>query len=131
MRALHRDPDATVVLGRQPEVRHIAPSKTYPWYGFWEEGHRFSVEQERALIRSGADPVTAPSLIVKRQARHEEYSWPFNELPPRFEFECPVIGRRGEKVKVIAPNGDTKLVFENGWSHRPYRQPRDSWGVPA
>ena len=132
MRALHHDPDARPVLGRQPDVRKLTPSKPFAWYGTWEEGHRFSRFQEAALMKRGADPLTAPAMLVKRQAKREEHVWPFTELPPLFAMECPVIGKAADgRVRVIAPDGSLKLVFASGWSHRPFRQPRDGWGVPA
>lgn len=130
MRALHLDPD-TPPIGRQPEVRRIVPSKPNPWYGSFQDGRRFSAEQERELLKRGRDVLTAPALLVKRQATHDEHYWPVGTLPPVFAFEAPIIGKRGDKVKVIAPSGDAKLVAADGWSHRPYRVPRDAWGNPA
>lgn len=124
------DPN-TPPIGRQPALAKWTPSAPFLWYGSIVEGERFTQEQHAQLIRRGLSAADVPTMTVKRQAKREEHYWPFTELPPVFAFECPIIGKRGDKVKVIAPNGDAKLVAADGWAHRPYRIPRDMWGVPS
>ena len=133
MRGVLLDPD-TPPVGRQPSSYKLAPSKpTNPWYGAIAEGvrerlgvtggRRFTVEQERALIKLAIDPLMVTGLMVKRQATPEEVWWPNSQLPPVYAFECPVIGKTVDRVRVIAPNGSKKLVLESGWIHHPYRDP--------
>lgn len=134
MNALHHNPD-TPPIGRQPVHIQIAPSKPYPWLGSirgavrneadtaYVGGDRFTLEQQRELMKRGGDVPTAPALLVKRQASATELYFPAGQLPPVYAFECPIVGKRGEKIQVIAPNGDLKLVAADGWAHRPYRNP--------
>ncbi|MBB4154136.1 hypothetical protein GGQ80_002046 [Sphingomonas jinjuensis] len=132
------DPN-TPPIGRQPLGIKVTPSKAgSPWIGTIadavrgdvavEGGQRFTLEQQRELMTRGGDVPTAPTLVVKRQAEWNELWWPLGSLPPVFAFECPIVGRRGDRVKVIAPSGVVKLVAEDGWAHRPYRRARDQWG---
>ena len=124
MKALQQDPDATEVLGRQPALVKWIPSNPFAWYGSIIEGQRFTRQQIDALISRGMDPVTVPAMTVKRQARREEHWFSTRELAPRFEMECPIIGKvKDGRVRVIAPIGDPKLVQPDGWSHRPFRLP--------
>ena len=127
------NPD-TPPVGRQPSSYKVTPSKAgNPWYGSIVDGtrehlgvtggRRFTIEQERALIGMGMDPLMVPVLVVKRQAMPEELSWPFLQLPPVYAFECPVIGKTVDRIRVIAPSGAKKLVLDSGWIHHPYRDP--------
>lgn len=114
------------IIRRQPEKLQIIPSKPNPWYGSIVEGDPLTIEQRRAL-----DAMTAGEgvelMTVYRQATSREMWWGTNSPPPVYEFQCPIIGRRKggakgvDKVKIIAPNGDTKLVFPDGWVLRPHR----------
>ena len=124
MKALHQDPDATEVLGRQPALVKWTPSNPFAWYGSIIEGQRFTRQQHEALISRGMDPVTAPAMTVKRQAQRTEHWFPSNVLAPLFEMECPLIGKvKDGRIRVIAPNGAPKLVHPDGWGHRPFRLP--------
>ena len=124
MKALQQDPDATAVLGRQPALVKWTPSNPFTWYGSIIEGERFTAEQHRTLISRGVDPVTVPALTVKRQAKREEYVFGRDVLAPRFEMECPIVGKAKDgRVRVVAPNGDVTLVQPDGWGHRPFRLP--------
>lgn len=117
------DPN-TPPVGRQPATPVIIPSKRQPWYGAIIEGHRFTRQQENELIKLGADIATAEAMTVKRQATDREYCWPTSQLPPVFAFECPVLAKRADgRFKVIAPSGERKIVFADGWAHRPKRRP--------
>ncbi|WP_174298152.1 hypothetical protein [Sphingomonas bacterium] len=134
------DPDTTPV-GRQPAAYLVTPSKSQPWIGgvigaaivagVVVGGERYTAQQQAEGRRRGVDLIDGPSLLVKRQATAEEMWWPAATLPPVFAFECPVIGKRGDRITIIAPNGDGKLVQADGWAHRPYRKPRDVWGAAA
>lgn len=124
------DPN-TPPIGRMPDKVQIAPSRSYPWYGSWRAGRRFTAEQSRDLDKRGIADEAVETILVKRQATHQEMWWPINELPPVFAFDCPVIGHRGDRLKVIAPSGAAKLVQADGWAHRPYRRLRDEWGNPS
>ncbi len=141
---MRQDPNKRPI-GRQPFSRHMAPSKVYPFYGkiiggevvqsptgpiAITGGDRFTVEQLAALRGLKRDPETVETMIVRRQAKREELWQPLGELPEVFAFECPVIGRRGDKIRVITPSGDAKYVHADGWGHHPYRVARDGMGFP-
>lgn len=124
MRRLHLDPN-TPPIGCQPDSFLITPSKSQPWYGTRRQGDRFTQQQHHAMIARGLDIPTASSLLVKRQATSMERWTPLGQLPAVYAFDCPVIGKRKDQVKVIAPSGEVKHVAADGWAHRPYRRPRD------
>jgi len=104
------------IIGRQPKVLHISPSKSYPWYGKIIEGRRFTVEQELGLAHLGIKPDDVEAMKVRRTSNDNEFWTPLYTYPPVFEFECPILGHRADgKVKVLSPCGDAKLIFSNGW----------------
>lgn len=115
------------ILGKRPVQIRWTPSKPLPWwFGYWGEGHRFTAQQEEALIALGRDPVTAEALDVRREINvHDpgESGMPvFGELLPIYQFACPVIGKgKGDLVRVIGPNGKPHDVHPDGWAHRARR----------
>jgi hypothetical protein len=52
--------------------------------------------------------------------------WPLGSLPPVYAFACPVLQRRGSlgRLRVIAPSGEVKMVYPDGWITPPPRSPR-------
>jgi hypothetical protein len=134
-------------IGRQPFLSKVAPSKPNPWYGTIEHGEvvheasapiaitggsRFTVEQLHAMAVAGIKPDTAEVMQVRRQAcKSNELFVPLGELPPVFAFDCPVLDLHGEKVRVIAPSGQRKLVAQDGWALRPQLVARNMWGEPV
>lgn len=117
------------VIGRQPARILVTPSATpYAWYGsirggmktgFGDHsitgGDRFTEQQVEGLISRGLDVLTAPAITVRRNAGDREMSWSFLELPPVYEFECPILSRRADgRVRVIAPSGAEQLVEADG-----------------
>jgi hypothetical protein len=108
------------ILGRQPEVCYIIPSKPNAWYGAIVEGERFTRQQLAVLKQRSIDPETVEAITVTRNATTREYYWPAGSLAPVFQFECPVVHRRADgRVRVIAPIGDEVLVFADGWPTPP------------
>jgi hypothetical protein len=108
------------VLGRQPDVPHVIPSKPNAWYGTIVEGERFTRQQLAALARRGIDPATVDAITVTRNATIREMYWPLGSLPPVYQFECPVLGRQPDRrIRIIAPIGDEKLVYSDGWPTPP------------
>jgi hypothetical protein len=87
-------------------------------------GERFTEEQEAALISLGRDVLTAPAMLVKRQAGDELTCGQY-DLPEVFHFECPVTGKvkADGKIQVITPSGATAWVYPDGWAQRPLRTP--------
>lgn len=119
------------VLGRHPELMRWTPSKPLPWkYGFWNEGHRFTQQQEAGLIKRGRDPVTAEAMTVRREADpYEEIHAQENRWLPVYEFLCPIIGKgKAGTIRVLAPNGSACDVHPNGWRTQPKARPyKFSW----
>jgi hypothetical protein len=108
------------VLGRQPEVLHVTPSKPNAWYGTIVEGQRFTRQQLAVLERRSIDPAAVEAISVTRNATSREMYWPSGTVPPVFQFDCPVVHRRADgRVRVIAPNGEEKLVYADGWTTPP------------
>ncbi|GAA3266050.1 hypothetical protein GCM10020258_46260 [Sphingomonas yabuuchiae] len=106
-----------------------------PWYGnvvgyrnvdgIQVGGERWTTQQAAAILHRGLDPLTCEAMEVRRQAVNAEIWIPVDTLPAVFAFDCPIIKRMaGDKVKVIAPDGQPKIVFADGWGHRPFRRPR-------
>lgn len=113
------------IVGRQPAVIYITPSQPNPWYGTIVEGQRFTAQQVYWLRVKGIDHETVEAMTVMRQATDREYYWGPGQQAPEFHFECPVLGRRADgRVKVMAPAGDVKLVFGDGWVRRPHKPRR-------
>jgi hypothetical protein len=128
------DPN-TKVLGRQPSIMKWTPSKGLPWYygdirGFTEEngaqigGERFTVEQQLSMAVHGIAPDTRQTMTVYRQATDQEWWWGSGSLPPRFAFECPIVTLRPDlRLTIIAPDGRTMPVYQDGWAKRPNCKP--------
>lgn len=121
-------------VGRQPSVRQVSPSVRTPWYGnvvgyrnvdgIQVGGERWTTQQAAAILQRGLDPLTCEAMEVRRQAVNAEIWIPVGDLPAVFAFDCPIIQRMASgKVKVIAPDGQPKIVFANGWGHHPIRRP--------
>ncbi len=120
--------------GRQPDVLHITPSKPNPWYGTIVPGEKFTAEQMAELAARRLSCVEM--ITVRREATDREMYWPIGAWAPVYAFDCPVIGQRVEKFtidgrqitlarpKVIAPNGEAKLIRADGWVRRPSRSPK-------
>ncbi len=143
---MRQDPNKPPI-GRQPYHRKVTPSNPNPWYGTIEHGEvvsqaagpiaiaggaRFTSEQMHAMAVAGIRPDTAEVIQVRRQAcKVNEICVPLGELPPVFAFDCPVLDLHGEKVRVIAPSGQRKLIAQDGWALRPQVTARNMWGEPV
>jgi len=109
-----------ICMGRMPANVLISPSREYPWYGRYQADRVLTEQQYNALITAGADPTTAETITVRRNASEQELWWGTNQYPPYFEFECPVVARLADgRIKVIAPSGSNKIVLRDGWVTRP------------
>ena len=127
------DPN-TPPIGRQPSVRQVAPSIRTPWYGnvtgyrevhgIQVDGDRWTTQQAAAILSRGLDPLTCEAMTVRRQAVGEEVWTPVGQLPAVFAFDCPIIQQMADgQIKVIAPDGEPKIVRADGWGHPPRRRP--------
>lgn len=110
--------------GRQPKNAQITPSNWSPWYGSIIPDDPLTTQQ-RADLDKRRLPQDQPRMLVYRQASSREMWWPDGGPPPVFEFECPIIGHRLDKVRIIAPSGEAKLVQGDGWVSRPHRLNRN------
>lgn len=111
------------VMGRQPDLVQIVPSRPNPWYGSIVPDQRFTLEQLRTLQRRSIDPATVETITVTRNATQAEAYWGLRQLPPVYQFECPVVHRRQDgRIMVIAPIGDEKLVYADGWPTPPRKR---------
>lgn len=102
-------------IGAQPDRIVINPSRAYPWYGAWRPGDRFTEAQLYIIRRLGRDPVTIDTITVHREATTREMWWPTTQLPPVFAFDCPVLARGPEQVRIVAPDGTGKRIAASGW----------------
>ncbi|CAN5573501.1 hypothetical protein BH10PSE14_BH10PSE14_06330 [soil metagenome] len=114
---------------RQPATVKISPSNIYPWYGSARPEDRFTGEQLRTLARMGLSEASVEVLRCKRAATDKEMWWPTGELPPVYEFDCPVLHPiRGDKVRVIAPSGAEATIGADGWVGSPPKPKRARGG---
>lgn len=101
------------VIGTMPDpsTLRIAPTGSYPWYGYWSPGQRLTDQQQAACALHGIDPAALEIVQVRREATHAEMWRPTGAPAPLYAFDCPVLTRRADgRVKVIAPSGEAKLV---------------------
>ncbi|MDO7841112.1 hypothetical protein [Sphingomonas immobilis] len=109
---------------RQPDRIQITPSASQPWYGWCDEGQRFTRAQLHGMKHRGIDPETVEAITVKRSATSREMWWPTNQAAPVFEFDCPVMSRRRDgRLNIMAPSGEIKPVEADGWVKRPKARP--------
>ena len=120
-----KEPKFGPLLGRQPDVIRITPSKPYPtWSGSIVESDNLTVEQRMAIAQLGLNPDAIEIVTVHRQADcFSEVVCPANSPRPEFAFDCPVLSRGSDgRVKVIAPRGVAKFVTEEAgrlWATKP------------
>ncbi|RSV41571.1 hypothetical protein CA234_09575 [Sphingomonas sp. ABOLE] len=107
---------------RQPEHINLSPSGWSPWIGWGETREdRFTRAQVAEMQRLGIDPVNPPRVVtVYREATQREDGHRRGSLPKVFQFDCPVLSvTKDKRLRVIAPNGDVKIVMEDGWAAEP------------
>jgi hypothetical protein len=117
-----------VILGRQPVTCYITPSKPNPWYGTIvggvvarvavSGGEQFTAEQSHALSERGLDAGEVETITVTRNATTRELYWPSSGRAPQFQFDCPVICRRKDRVQIISPSGMIEWVDASGFAGR-------------
>lgn len=107
---------------RQPDHVVISPSGWSPWIGWGETlQSRFTRAQVSEMKRKGIDTESPTAITVFREATQREMVWGRGDAPPVFQFDCPVLSTtRDGRLRVIAPNGDVKIVLRNGWAHEPH-----------
>jgi hypothetical protein len=102
---------------------YVTPSNINVWFGSWREGRLLTAQQERKLCALLLDPATVDTMEVQVVASAREWSWDGREKAPVRLITCPIIGRGAERIRVIAPHGEVKLVYPGGHLTRP-RPPR-------
>lgn len=114
---------------RQPEILPVlAPSKIPLWYGWAAEGDRFTFSQRQTMEADGIDPETVDVIHCRRAANDREVYVSFGQMPPIYEFDCPIIGwGRTGKVKVISPSGLSAFVRSDGWVGSPAKPRERGW----
>lgn len=102
--------------------RVIAPSRYGQefWEGRYAEGARFTHEQLYAMRVRGLDAERSDWLHVVAAGQPGRI---YLTQPGIFMREivyfyrrlaCPIVGKRGDRLRVIAPNGAEKLVYADG-----------------
>jgi hypothetical protein len=102
---------------------YITPSDLNAWFGSWHEGHVLTAQQVRKLQALLIDPATVDTMDVQVAARNREWVWGASETAPIRLIACPIIGRGAERIRVIAPHGEVKLVYPGGHLRRPRTPP--------
>lgn len=102
---------------------YVTPSDISPWFGSWQEGRALTVQQERKLRALLLDPGAVDTMEVQVVARAREWTWNAWDPAPVRLITCPIIGRGAERIRVIAPHGEVKLVYPGGH----LRRPRENW----
>jgi hypothetical protein len=101
------------------KAHYVTPSNMNPWFGKWVEGSEFTVQQQNELIDRGLDPAKVDRMVVLVKVTAREWSWnPLDPAPVR-QIVCPIIGKQLDRIKVIAPHGERKLVYPGGHLTRP------------
>lgn len=120
-----KEPKFGELLGRQPDLVRITPSKPYPvWCGSIVEGDNLTAQQRLAIGTRGLNPDTIEIVTVYRQADcRNEVVCPTNSPRPEYAFDCPVLARFADgRVKVLTPRGEAKIVVEEAgrlWASKP------------
>jgi len=105
--------------------RIITPSNIDAWFGYWRGDDELTQQQVRELAEAGFDPATVETMDVFLRTTAKQLWVPSGAFgaPPNYPWRrirCPIVGRRLDgRVKVIAPIGDRKLVWEDGSINRP------------
>jgi hypothetical protein len=103
------------IIGRQPEVMLVTPSKPNLWYGSIRGDDPLTAQQRRELAKSSVDPDQVERITVTRKATRNEAYWSRFDETPLFRFECPIIRRRRDgQIEVISPSGLPALVQPDG-----------------
>jgi hypothetical protein len=102
---------------------YVTPSNIDAWFGKWLPGRVLTVQQENKLRALLLDPAAIDTMEVQVTARAREWVWNAREPAPVRLITCPIIGRGAERIRVIAPHGEVKLVYSGGH----LRRPRSAW----
>ncbi len=108
---------------RQPQHINLSPSGWSPWIGWGETPEdRFTRAQRYEMKKLGIDPEAhAMFVTVYREATQREGGHRRGDVPQVFQFDCPVLSvTRDHRLRVIAPNGDVKIVMRDGWADEPH-----------
>lgn len=102
--------------------RLVTPSKEAPWEGRYDDGERFSQKQVAELQRLGLDPTAIDFLVFEVPGDPRRLGALTVPTPISFRtihyfyrrVPCPILGARGDRLRIIAPDGSTKMVYPNG-----------------
>lgn len=114
---------AAVTFPRQPENLNLSPSGWSPWIGWGDTPEdRFTRAQVGGMTRRGIDPSNPAKVVtVYREATQREDGHRRGSVPQVFQFDCPVLSvTKDKRLRVIAPNGDVKIVMQDGWAEEPH-----------
>jgi hypothetical protein len=111
--------------------RVIVPSRPDPWFGRWAPGSTLTEEQLHQLAQRGLDPDTE-RLDVHVSVSQAQLWMPLGEKQPWRLVPCPIVGRMKDgRLKVVAPNGERKLVYATGELRKPWHWPGEKARIAA
>lgn len=122
--------DLEIEIREKRKLLSVAPSKmgTDFWYGEWVNDQRFTWRQIKHLRSIGMAVESAEELIVYVSCSDMVWT-PMGQKTPHRTIPCPIVGRRADQLKVVAPNGECKLVWPDGWLTKPRDQRRRMPGM--
>lgn len=95
--------------------RRITPSSPDPWFGSWDGDAILTREQLAGLKARHLDPETTERVGVTIRTTMAQLWVPLDQKQPWRLIPCPIVQLREDgRVKVIAPNGERKLVYIDG-----------------
>jgi hypothetical protein len=101
----------------------VVPSRPDPWFGRWAPGSVLTEEQLDQLAQRGLDPDTE-QLDVHVSVSQAQLWVPLGDKRPWRLIPCPIVGRMKDgRLKVVAPNGERKLVWPTGELRKPWLWP--------
>lgn len=88
---------------RRPHLRVLNPGVMQTWEGQYRDGCPISGYQQQTLKVKGLDWKTVETIPCTR--------WVGGQC---FEFECPVLDRRRDRVLIVTPRGYRAWISPDG-----------------
>lgn len=97
-----------------PTRNYVTPSKINPWRAARTEGEQFTSPQRMKMFALAIDPERVEHVRVRSKVSWREMWWPDGTPNPVYVFDCPIVERKGRKLKVITPAGMLGWVYVDG-----------------
>ncbi len=97
----------------------VAPSNMSAWLWSLRPGATWTDMQLKAAHFLNVRIADCDSVAARIPAPREVLSIPAGSPPQFFVHPCPIIGREGNRVRVISPAGVEKLIYPNGTITKP------------